>query len=236
VERDPRKLEDVSPNHLLEAASASCSVLEPCVEQDWAVPAGDLTWDVRKTVTHFIDAVGWYAAHLAAQSPRRLRVDFVAHDDATNEELLDVLAAAAAMLAQVATATTPSARAYHEFGMADTGGFLAMGCDEILVHTWDASRGLGVVFAPPEGLADRVLRRLFPWAQLDAPPWQALLWANGRVDIPGQPQRPGPDWAWHCAPLDEWDGTVPLSDSNPPRRYRWEEGRAVGTQSGDVGR
>lgn len=168
--------------------------------------------------------VGWYAAQLAAPGSTRLRVDYRVHDDATNTELLDLFEAAAATLAQVARAAPADVRGYHSAGMADPTGFLAMGCDEILVHTWDAARGLGVAFAPQEGLADRVLRRLFPWAQLDAPPWQALLWANGRVDILGQPQRPGPDWAWHCAPLDEWNGTVPRSDSNPPRRYRWEKG------------
>jgi len=103
-------------------------VLEPFVEQDWAVPAGDLTWDIGKTVTHVIDAVGFCAAHLAVQSPARLRVDFLAHNDASNAELLDVLAAAAAMLAQVARAAPPGARAYHDAGMADSCGFVAMGC------------------------------------------------------------------------------------------------------------
>jgi hypothetical protein len=38
-------------------------------------------------------------------------------------------------------------------------------------------------------------------------PWSALLWANGRTDLPGQ-RRQVP-WRWHCAPLDEWDGRNP---------------------------
>jgi len=215
---------DVEPGQLLEAAAACRRVLEPFAGQDWAVQAGELTWDVRKTVTHMSDAVGWYAAHLALQSPQRLRFDFLAHRDATNAELLDVLDAAAATLAQVARAAPPGARAFHTAGMADTCGFLAMGCDEILVHGWDAVRGLGGEFAAPADLAEPVLRRLFPWAPTDASPWHALLWANGRADLPGQPERPGPDWIWHCAPLDEWDGTVPREDANPPSRYEWDEG------------
>ncbi len=79
----------------------------------------------------------------------------------------------------------------------------------MLVHCWDAARGLGVEFVPPTDLAERVLRRLFPWAPRHEPAWEALLWANGRVDLAGGPERPGPDWEWHCAPLDEWDGTIP---------------------------
>jgi hypothetical protein len=34
-----------------------------------------------------------------------------------------------------------------------------------------------------------------------------LLWANGRVDLPGQERQTG--WRWHCAPLAEWDGADP---------------------------
>jgi hypothetical protein len=47
------------------------------------------------------------------------------------------------------------------------------------------------------------------------------LWANGRRDLPDK-ERLGPDWAWHCAPLDEWDGKVPRDDANPPNRYEWD--------------
>ena len=199
----------VTPGHLRQSASASRGALEPAVELDWSIQAGDLSWDVRGTVVHVIDAVGWYAAHLAVQSPRRLRFDFAAHRDASNRELLDVLEAAAATLAQVATAAPPDARAFHNSGLADSCGFLAMGCDEILVHSWDAIRGLGGEFTPSADIAERVLRRLFPWVSVRASPWQTLLWANGRIALPGQAERIGPDWPWHCAPLDEWDGTVP---------------------------
>ena len=47
----------------------------------------------------------------------------------------------------------------------------------------------------------------FPWAPADADPWAALLWANGRIDLPGQQRQV--DWRWHCAPLEEWDGLNP---------------------------
>jgi hypothetical protein len=212
---------EMTPDDLLEAGAVSRHALAPSIARDWSVQAGDLTWDVRRTVAHVCDALGWYAAHLAAQSPRRLRFDFRAHSDTSNAELLDVLDAATATLTAVARAAPPGARAYHNYGMADISGFLAMGCDEILVHCWDAVWGLGEEFAPPPELADPVLRRLFPWAPTNESPWQALLWANGRTDLPGK-ERLGPDWAWHCAPLDEWDGAVPRQDGNPPNCYEWD--------------
>jgi hypothetical protein len=77
----------VKPKHLLQAASACRRALAPFVKDDWgAVQAGGLTWDVRQTVTHVCDAVGWYAAHLALRSPPRLRFELVdAYDtDATD--------------------------------------------------------------------------------------------------------------------------------------------------------
>jgi hypothetical protein len=33
----------------------------------------------------------------------------------------------------------------------------------------------------------------------------------------------GPDWAWHCAPVDEWDGAVPRQYGNPPNCYEWDD-------------
>lgn len=84
------------PEDLLEAASACRRALEPFTDRGWAVQAGDLAWDVRTTMTHTADAVGWYAAHLALGSASRLRFDFRAHPDAYNTDVLDVLDAAAA--------------------------------------------------------------------------------------------------------------------------------------------
>jgi hypothetical protein len=218
-----RDTSTVTPDHLLAAASDCRRALEPFIDHDWAIQAGDLAWDVRTTVTHASDAVGWYAAHLALACPRRLRVDFRAHDNASNAELLDVLEAAAATLAHVASAAPSGVRAYHSAGMADASGFLAMGCDEILVHGWDALRAFETEFAVPAGLAEPVLRRLFPWAPHGGPPWDALLWANGRVDLPGDLRRPDADWMWHCAPLDEWDGSIPRREEPPPNRFEWDD-------------
>ena len=85
--------------------------------------------------------------------------------------------------------------------MADSTGFAAMGCDELLVHTRDAATGLGLDFEPPEVLSGLIVRRLFPWAPKDAEPWPALLWANGRRDLPGAQRQV--DWHRHAAPLTD---------------------------------
>ena len=103
----------------------------------------------------------------------------------------------ATVLARVVDAAA-DARGWHPFGLADPAGFAAMACDELLVHTSDAARGLEPPFTPAAELSAATLRRLFPWAPADADPWPAPLWANGRIDLPGL-ERQTP-WRWHCAP------------------------------------
>jgi hypothetical protein len=63
----------------------------------------------------------------------------------------------------------------------------------------DARRGPNTRLAPPSSLAATVLRRLFPHHEVDADPWQTLLWAHAR---PSTLDRPPPsEWRWHPAPL-----------------------------------
>jgi hypothetical protein len=95
--------------------------------------------------------------------------------------------------------------------MADPSGFIAMMADELVIHTHDIATALGADYRPDSFVTRALLDRLFPWWPRDADPWEALLWAHGRTDLPGHPS-PGPDWLWHCAPVDEWDGTVPEWD------------------------
>jgi hypothetical protein len=91
--------------------------------------------------------------------------------------------------------------------MADGEGFIAIGCNEMLVHADDLARGFGLPWQPPSGLCQRILARLFPWAPAGEGAWSTLRWANGRTALPSHP-RLEPDWAWQSAPLSEWDGTV----------------------------
>lgn len=105
-------------------------------------------------------------------------------------------------------AAPTSARGFHPMGAADASGFAAMACDELLIHTDDAARGLGATFAPPDDLVEPVLRRLFPWVSPVTEPWPQLRWANGRIALGDRDRLDGSTWAWHCAPLADWDGTV----------------------------
>lgn len=108
----------------------------------------------------------------------------------------------------------PHARGFHPMGAADPSGFAAMACDEILVHTHDAGTGLEADFRPSAALAARVLTRLFPWHEPGDDPWTTLLWANGRLDLPGAPGR------------DAGGGTAPHSpNGTAPYRSPLDEDR-----------
>jgi hypothetical protein len=213
--------ESVRPEDIVEAAEHVASILAPAVDADWTVRAGAVDWDVRTVVLHSVACVTNYAAHLASQTTARLPLAVDMTVDATNEQLLNLLPATARMLAIVATASPASARAYHQGGMADASGFVAMAMDEVIVHGADAAAGLGLAYDPPEHLARKVVDRLFPWAPTDTDGWTALLWANGRLPLPGQPTI-RPNWSWQCAPLDEWEGDIRFY-RRMPDSYTWDE-------------
>ena len=121
--------------------------------------------------------------------PRRgCRSRSTSHVHATNEQVLRVLGATARMLALVATASPASARGYHEGGMADTSGFLAMAIDEVIVHGADAAAGLGLAYDPPEQLARKVVDRLFPWAPTDTDGGPRCCGPTDVLPLPGQPR------------------------------------------------
>ncbi len=66
------------------------------------------------------------------------------------------------------------------------------------MHTHDLAAGLGLGWEPPAEVCARVLDRLFPDVPAGAAPWPTLLWATGRIALPGRPRRS----KWR------WDGTV----------------------------
>jgi hypothetical protein len=69
----------------------------------------------------------------------------------------------------------------------------------------------------------RALRNQSYAGSFRAPPrWAPLgcaAWANGRVDLRGDLRRRDADWTWHCAPLDEWDGSIPRRKEPPLNRF-----------------
>jgi hypothetical protein len=196
------------PEDVRLAARLCRETLLPLADRDWSIRAGELEWSARETLQHAAHTQLFYAVHLATRARDRLVVPRCFDADTSVADLLSILESRAAVLAEVVKAAPPDARGYHRTGNPDPPDFAAMGANEVLIHGDDIARGFGVPFVPPARLCRRIVNRLFPWAPGDVDAWSALRWANGRVALP-EHERLGPDWAWHSAPLTEWDGTMP---------------------------
>jgi uncharacterized protein (TIGR03083 family) len=164
--------------------------LRPYAGADWSVRAGSLEWSCRDTAVHIAHDLLAYAGQVAGRpSDAYLPIDLTVRGDATPAQILDVIEACATLLIRAIAGAGPDDRAWH-WGAADTGGFAALGMNELLVHAYDIGRGLGTGWRPPADLAAHVLARLFP----DAPagdPVDGLLWCTGRITLPGRPRRTG---------------------------------------------
>lgn len=173
---------------------------------------------METTVVHFIGALAKESLYLSSQSNRFIAVGMGKFRDATPTELVGSIAPAAQALANVARSTPKGVLAYHATGMTDAEGYLAMGCAEVLVHTWDACCGLGVEFVGPPDLAAAILARTFPWVAVESSPWQTLLWAFGRVRRGDEASVPD-GLPGLRTPLEDWDGTPP--EARRPDIVEW---------------
>jgi hypothetical protein len=204
----------VTVDDLIGTAARCRAALEPALAEDWTARAGDLNWTCQRTLDHIVDTLFFYAVMLATRATARPVPARDGDPSKSPAELLTILESAAAILADVARAAPPGTRAFHPAGMTDPAGFLALGCEEMLIHTDDIAIGLGCPFSPPAELVERVLWRLFPWAPAGHEPWRTLKWACGRVALPDR-ERLDPNWYWHSAPLSEWDGTIKRRTAPP---------------------
>ena len=203
----------VRPDHVVEAAERAAAALGPHVGADWSVRAGDLEWDVETTVVHFLGALVKETLYLASRSTRFIAITPSKFRSASHTELVSSIVPAAHALANTALASPPGSLAYHNTGMTDAEGYLAMGCGEVLIHAWDACRGLEVEFSGSDEIAAAVLARTFPWVEPspDDGPWRTLLWAFGRIALDGRPN-PEPDGLPGLrSPLEDWDGRPPAA-------------------------
>ena len=172
-------MDQLTPGDILGAVAAAAEAMRGSVGADWTIGARDLDWTCRRTLNHSIDAVLWYATNLATTSTENSGdVRDGKKDETPVPELLRALELSGYLLARVVEASPPGARGWHDAGMADATGFLAMGCDETLVHTFDVCAALGVPFAPPADICDRTVRRLFPWARSTTTPGSACSGAT----------------------------------------------------------
>lgn len=172
--------ETLIPDDVVAAAAAAEAALRPVAGRDWSVRAGPLDWDVEQTITHMMGATAKYTLYLASRCEHFIGLSVTRWPDATNEEVIDSVVPVAAGLAAVAAVTPPGVRAYHVTGPSSATDYVGRACVELLVHTDDALSGLGVAFAPPADLCQRVLAQQFPEAAGPGHAWHGLLAANGR--------------------------------------------------------
>jgi hypothetical protein len=184
-----------------------CDLLRSAVDLDWTRPIPQMNWNVAQAVAHASSALIWYSMDLRAGTTELSTLDLTVKVDATRADLVATLGTGAFVLASTIECTGPDLLGWHPWGIPDASGFRAMACDEMLLHTDDAARGLQIEFNPSPDLAFRTLERLFPWAPASGDPWLTLKWANGRSDLPDR-TRPS-KWRWHSAPLSDWDRTDP---------------------------
>ncbi|MBD5787794.1 hypothetical protein IF650_16650 [Cellulosimicrobium terreum] len=209
-----RTASPVTGDDVRSAASWLAGLLAPHPPDAFDAQAGPVRWSCWTTAEHVVDDLVAYALQLAAL-PRLAYVplvgprgesEFVHVDHAAGTAgLTESLLGGAELLATLAETRPAHVRAHHPHGLSDPEGFAAMGVVEVLVHGHDIALGLtGVAPSFPDGLAERVLDRLFPDvvavadAAADPPAGRAaddlLLWATGRVELPGRPLRTR--WRW----------------------------------------
>lgn len=170
------------------------SVLGAVADLSWAAPAGDLEWSCRDTAVHVADDLFSYASQVIAQpQDNYLPIDVVVDQDASNCQVLEAIAMCGRMLEQSVEHAYPEVRGWHPYGASDGPGFAAMGAVEVLVHTYDIARGLGLEWRPPATLCAPLLDRLFPHAP-QGNPTAVFLYCCGRVPL-GERSRLE-EWAW----------------------------------------
>lgn len=168
------------PGDVITAARVVEHALRPVTGRDWSVRAGTLDWDVEQTITHMAGAPAKYTLYLASRCEHFIALSMARFADATNEEIIDSVVPVATGLAAVAAVTPPDVRAFHVTGPSSATDYVGRACVELLVHADDALSGLGVAFAPPADLCQRVLAQQFPEAAGPGRGWHALLAVNGR--------------------------------------------------------
>ncbi len=192
------------------AVSASAGALERLDAAAWGRRAPLVGWTVADTVGHIVGALGSYATLLSIEriASNPLPIVVRPRDSVQPDGLLTALEGAGELLAATVERADPNVWVTHPWGRADRTAIAAMGCDETLIHTWDACRAAAFHFRPADDVCRTVLDRLFPWAPTDTDPWETLLWANGRRRL-GERSRLPQRWRWYSSDLSTWDGRGP---------------------------
>jgi uncharacterized protein (TIGR03083 family) len=186
---------------VLAAAGTARDALAKASDRAWSADVPHLEWSVRRTVAHAAEAAYFCGVDLAAADLEVHAATVTVDREASPSQLLDAVTGAARLTAHVLRAAPPDALGHDPDGPADASGFAAMCCAELLIHGWDAAAGLGVSFIADARLSAAVLSRLFPELRAGGDPWSDLLWACGRIALPGKEKRV--DWKWQVRPLTQ---------------------------------
>ncbi|MFJ3563479.1 GNAT family N-acetyltransferase [Streptomyces diastaticus] len=216
-----------------EAVAECAELLRSVADRDWAVPAGSLEWSVRCTVEHVADDLIAYAGQLTGRATSGYVGYGITLDEGlSNEDAVGVVTATGGLLSAVVRTTPPGVRGWHSFayGVGDRTGFAGMGVAEVLLHTYDIARGLGVDhWLPPSRLSRSLLAHLFPHVQPGPDPARTLLWATGRGDLPARPRVTA--WHWHNAivlPVEDGADVLELRELSPAAAMDLAVGGAAG--------
>ncbi|HEX4215027.1 MAG TPA: maleylpyruvate isomerase N-terminal domain-containing protein [Candidatus Dormibacteraeota bacterium] len=183
-----------------QAVAAGAAALRVQLDGPWGRLVPEMDWTVAHTVAHVAGGLLWYATDLWSGPEELTTMSLSVREDADPADLIRTVESFGAVMAAAVEAAGPDRLGWHPAGRPDRTGFAAMACDEVLIHTSDALRGLDAGFEPDHGLCQAVVARLFPDAPEGFGGWETLLWANGRVALPGHPRQTR--WRWHCAPLE----------------------------------
>lgn len=181
----------------------------------WERPAHRLEWDCRDTAAHLMDDFAFYAMNLASRvehlddyvpllepepwRPGSPPQTFWPDPQQGTAAIVRCTDATGGLLVAVTATAPPDHLGYHPRGNADASGFAAMGITEAAAHGWDVLTAQGVDFRVEGGICDRVLTRIFPWAQRTDDPWQEFLRVTGRTD-----DTTGMPWTWDSSVREDY--------------------------------
>ncbi len=184
------------------ATEGAVAALRPAVDRDWSVSAGGMRWTCDRTARHVADDLVGYAGQLGTQvTDGYLPFRVVANRGTPPRGLLDLVEMGGALLGLTVSEAPKTARAYHSYGIADAEGFAALGAAEVVLHSHDIESGLGLAYEPEADICSWLLARLHRDLTEHSDPWQLLLWATGRADLPGQARVRR--WRWYAAPAGD---------------------------------
>jgi hypothetical protein len=176
-------------NDLALAGELSSSHLERLASREgWVVRrAPGLDWTSREVVDHLCNTMAFYANHAVQEATdHQPRIRSLGEQDLSDAELARTVQTWVRLLAAVITSKPAGWRGWHPLGMTDAEGFIALACNELLVHTHDVVAAHEEPLVVEELLCTRVLSRLFPDDAAhvgDYDAWSVLLYANGRAEL-----------------------------------------------------